>query len=91
MNSKERFEKTLSSLNDTQRESVLSNVNTLQILAGPGSGKTRGWKKFAFVVCHVFSIFLPSLQLRSAHLPGCLLCRVKRNRTETNNRCDVHK
>ncbi|KAI8065345.1 P-loop containing nucleoside triphosphate hydrolase protein [Gilbertella persicaria] len=35
------FKKTLESLNETQKQSVLSNATTLQILAGPGSGKTR--------------------------------------------------
>lgn len=39
---KEKLKATLNSLNESQRESVLSDVNTLQILAGPGSGKTRG-------------------------------------------------
>lgn len=36
------FNEALASLNSTQRECVLSEDNTLQILAGPGSGKTRG-------------------------------------------------
>lgn len=39
---RERFRKALESLNTIQRESVLSDANTLQVLAGPGSGKTRG-------------------------------------------------
>jgi len=43
---KERFQAILNSLNESQRASVLSNANTLQILAGPGSGKTRGFKTF---------------------------------------------
>lgn len=38
----QNFEAMLNGLNSTQRESVLSDDNTLQILAGPGSGKTRG-------------------------------------------------
>ncbi|KAI8088310.1 P-loop containing nucleoside triphosphate hydrolase protein [Thamnidium elegans] len=35
------FSEALASLNSSQRECVLSKDNTLQILAGPGSGKTR--------------------------------------------------
>lgn len=51
---KDRFQATLNSLNETQRESVLSDANTLQILAGPGSGKTRGCEiGFFCLVCHV--------------------------------------
>ncbi|KAI7903351.1 P-loop containing nucleoside triphosphate hydrolase protein [Cokeromyces recurvatus] len=38
---KDRFQKFLDTLNETQRKSVLSDAKTLQILAGPGSGKTR--------------------------------------------------
>ncbi|KAI9478113.1 MAG: P-loop containing nucleoside triphosphate hydrolase protein [Benjaminiella poitrasii] len=38
---KERFQQILSTLNEIQRKSVLSDATTLQILAGPGSGKTR--------------------------------------------------
>ncbi|XP_037032641.1 ATP-dependent DNA helicase PcrA-like [Bradysia coprophila] len=37
----QRFESMLNDLNSTQKESVLSDDNTLQILAGPGSGKTK--------------------------------------------------
>lgn len=44
----QRFKETLNSLNETQKDCVLSDINTLQILAGPGSGKTRGWKKSYF-------------------------------------------
>lgn len=32
----------LDELNATQKQSVLSDDNNLQILAGPGSGKTKG-------------------------------------------------
>ena len=39
---KERFRESLKTLNETQKESVLSDAQSLQILAGPGSGKTRG-------------------------------------------------
>ncbi|KAI8638789.1 P-loop containing nucleoside triphosphate hydrolase protein [Parasitella parasitica] len=38
---RQQFQETLSTLNEHQRESVLSKAKTLQILAGPGSGKTR--------------------------------------------------
>lgn len=44
MSEKEKFRMALESLNDTQRQSVLSEADSLQILAGPGSGKTRGTK-----------------------------------------------
>lgn len=37
-----RFQSMLNTLNETQKLSVLSDDNTLQILAGPGSGKTKG-------------------------------------------------
>ncbi|KAG2195912.1 hypothetical protein INT47_002685 [Mucor saturninus] len=40
-NEKEKFQTALESLNPTQRDSVLSDADSLQILAGPGSGKTR--------------------------------------------------
>lgn len=43
---KKRFQETIDSLNETQKESVLSDAKTLQILAGPGSGKTRGVYRF---------------------------------------------
>ncbi|KAG4065602.1 hypothetical protein HA402_012592 [Bradysia odoriphaga] len=36
-----KLESMLNDLNSTQKESVLSEDNTLQILAGPGSGKTK--------------------------------------------------
>lgn len=42
LSDKERFQEILNTLNETQRESVLSDAQNLQILAGPGSGKTRG-------------------------------------------------
>lgn len=45
MNEKEKFQLAMESLNPTQRESVLSDADSLQILAGPGSGKTRGITK----------------------------------------------
>lgn len=57
---KEKFQETLKSLNESQRESVLSNVNTLQILAGPGSGKTR-FSYIFFCSTHVLRIFFPPL------------------------------
>lgn len=38
----DRFQDILNTLNETQRRSVLSDALNLQILAGPGSGKTRG-------------------------------------------------
>jgi superfamily I DNA and RNA helicase len=38
----DKFEETLQNLNDSQQSAVLSNAQSLQILAGPGSGKTRG-------------------------------------------------
>lgn len=38
----EKFEETLLTLNETQRQAALSDADNLQILAGPGSGKTRG-------------------------------------------------
>lgn len=37
-----RLKSMLNELNITQKQSVLSDDNTLQILAGPGSGKTKG-------------------------------------------------
>lgn len=36
-----QFQDTTNSLNESQRRSVLSDAKTLQVLAGPGSGKTR--------------------------------------------------
>jgi len=39
---RKQFQDTIDSLNESQRQSVLSKAKTLQILAGPGSGKTRG-------------------------------------------------
>jgi predicted NACHT family NTPase len=42
LSEKERFQEVLNTLNETQRASVLSDAENLQILAGPGSGKTRG-------------------------------------------------
>lgn len=44
MNAQERnrLQSMLNELNLTQKQSVLSDDNTLQILAGPGSGKTKG-------------------------------------------------
>ncbi|KAL0140428.1 P-loop containing nucleoside triphosphate hydrolase protein [Mucor lusitanicus] len=38
---RKQFQDTIDSLNESQRNSVLSKAKTLQILAGPGSGKTR--------------------------------------------------
>ncbi|KAK4518171.1 uncharacterized protein ATC70_001522 [Mucor velutinosus] len=38
---RKQFQDTTNSLNESQRQSVLSKAKTLQILAGPGSGKTR--------------------------------------------------
>jgi hypothetical protein len=51
---KKRFQETIDSLNETQKESVLSDAKTLQILAGPGSGKTRG----------VYQVFLYDTQIK---------------------------
>lgn len=39
---KEKLSQFIETLNSVQKESVLSDATTLQILAGPGSGKTRG-------------------------------------------------
>lgn len=49
-----RFHSMLSELNDVQRRSVLSNDTNLQILAGPGSGKTKGKKHSAYLVTKDF-------------------------------------
>lgn len=69
MDSKSKFQQTLNSLNESQRESVLSNVNTLQILAGPGSGKTRLVTTFLFFVRHNRIFLLLSIK-------RVLTCRV---------------
>jgi hypothetical protein len=39
---KEKLARFINTLNSGQKQSVLSDATTLQILAGPGSGKTRG-------------------------------------------------
>lgn len=48
------FREALATLNNTQRESVLSDAASLQILAGPGSGKTRGKTNKAFMKKNFF-------------------------------------
>lgn len=42
MNEKQKLQQALRSLNPVQHEAVISNANSLQIVAGPGSGKTKG-------------------------------------------------
>lgn len=42
-NNNKNLQEALRSLNSTQRQAVLSNAISLQIVAGPGSGKTKGF------------------------------------------------
>lgn len=42
---KQRLDEFIATLNEQQKKSVLSESKILQILAGPGSGKTRGKKE----------------------------------------------
>lgn len=66
------FREALDSLNNSQRESVLSEATSLQILAGPGSGKTRGKEDKCFSKQQLFKtnsqLFPSVLTLRVAYL-----------------------
>ncbi len=65
---RERFHKALESLNSTQRQSVLSDADTLQVLAGPGSGKTRGKLQYTAIRSSINTLCI------SSYIESCISC-----------------
>lgn len=84
---RKQFQDTIDSLNESQRNSVLSKAKTLQILAGPGSGKTRGKKRFISCFWACTNHIIP----KSVDLQSSPLCSQWKDQASANHCSNIYQ